>query len=234
MQNRLLLLLAVVLLLALPTAHAQTTFDVTVIASTANNPRPDPWPVVYAIDGVESPTLILERGETYVFNVGAGANSHPFYISTSDVGGGAGVWSDGVTGNFATTGQSLTFTVPMSAPDLLYYECSNHPRMGWEMMIITPLANEDGVQPLALALDAAFPNPFSDATRLNVTLPESRAVTVTVYDEAGRQVRMLHDGVLAAGTSALDLSAAGLANGVYTVRAVTGETVREQRVTLVR
>lgn len=229
------LLFLVVVLLALPTAQAQdNTFAVTVIASTANNPRPDPWPVVYAIDGVESPELTLVRGETYAFEIGAGAEIHPFYISTSDVGGGAGVWSDGVTGNFSTTGSTLTFAVPVNAPDLLYYECGAHVRMGWRLNITNPVSTEEPAQPLALALDAAYPNPFAEATRLNVTLPEGRGVSVVVYDEAGRRVRVLHDGPLPAGTTPLDFRAADLANGVYTVRATAGETVREQRVVLVR
>ncbi len=226
-----------ILLFALPTVQAQQTFAVTVIGSTGDNPRPDPWPVVYAIDGVESDALTLVRGETYTFEIGAGANSHPFYISTSEVGGGAGVWTEGVTGNFATTGQTLTFTVPMTAPDLLYYECSNHPRMGWELNIINAVSNEDEAQPVALSLGAAYPNPFDARTRLDLTLDRAQEVTVVVFDVAGRRVATLHEGMLAGGqvhTFAFDATELDLADGTYLVRATAGDTVVERRITLVR
>ncbi len=230
------LLLFFALLLALPTAQAQTTYAVTVISSTAENPRPDPWPVVYAIDGVESQALTLVRGETYVFEVGSGAASHPFYISTSELGGGAGVWNDGVTGNFSTTGNTLTFEVPLTAPDLLYYECGAHPRMGWQLNVVdNTTGTEDKAQPLALQLDAAYPNPFSAQTTLTLELDVPQLVNVAVFDVAGRRVATLHDGMLSSGRAhPFTLSAADLADGTYVVRAAAGNTVVERRVTLVR
>lgn len=222
-------------LLLLPAAHAQTTFAVTVASNTADNPRSNPWPVVYFIDGQESPELTLTRGQTYVFEIGAGANSHPFYISTSETGGGAGVWSEGVTGNFATTGGTVTFTVPMTAPDLLYYECGNHPRMGWQLNIVNATSNEEGSQPSALTLDAAFPNPFADATTLTLTLASPQDVAVEVFSTSGRRVATLHNGMLSSGRAhPFTLDATGLADGTYVVRATAGERTVERRVTLVR
>ncbi len=223
------------LLLAVQTVHAQTTFAVTVIASTGANPRPDPWPVVYAIDGAESPELTLVRGQTYTFEVGSGANSHPFYISTSEVGGGAGVWTEGVTGNFSTTGGTLTFIVPMSAPDLLYYECGNHPRMGWRINVTNATSTEEEAQPAALTLDAAFPNPFAEQTTLMLTLSTPQEVTVEAFSTNGRRVATLHSGMLSSGRAhPFTLDGVGLADGTYIVRATAGEKVVERRVTLVR
>lgn len=235
MQRRYAIFPVLFTLLLLPAVHAQTTFAVTVISNTADNPRPNPWPVVYAIDGAESAALTLTRGQTYVFEIGAGANSHPFYISTSDVGGGAGVWSEGVTGNFATTGGTVTFTVPASAPDLLYYECGNHPRMGWQLNIVNATSSEEEAQPSALTLDAAFPNPFAEATTLTLTLASPQLVTVDVFSTTGQRVATLHDGILSSGRAhPFTLDAAGLADGTYIVRATAGETTVERRVTLVR
>jgi hypothetical protein len=228
--------LSLILLFLVPAVtHAQTTLAVTVAASTGDNPRSDPWPVVYYVDGEESAELTLVRGETYVFEVGSGAEVHPLYISTSDVGGGEGVWSEGVEGNFATTGNALTFTVPMSAPDLLYYECGAHPRMGWRLNITNPVSNEEDAQPLALELGAAFPNPFAERTTLTLSLEEPQEVTAEVFDVAGRRVATLHEGLLSGGRShTLTLEAAGLAGGTYVVRVRAGEHTAERRVTLVR
>ena len=232
------ILVLLVLLLALPTARAQeNTFTVTVATKTSDHPyNGQGWPEGYVIDGDQGAELTLVRGETYTFQMSNVPVLHPFYISTSATGGdgGASAYDDGVTGNGASGNATLTFEVPMDAPDLLWYQCMNHGQMGWRLTITNPTSTEDEAQPLALALDAAYPNPFDDATRLTVTLPEGRSVSVVVYDEAGRRVRVLHDGPLAAGATPLDFVAGDLASGVYTVRAVAGETVREQRVTLVR
>lgn len=225
------------LLLAPPTAQAQTTFTVTVEDKTEDHPyNGEGWPEGYVIDGDQGAELALVRGETYTFQMSNVAAMHPFFISTSAAGGdgGASAYNDGVTGNGASGNATLTFEVPMDAPDLLWYQCMNHGQMGWQINITNPTSTEDEAQPAAFQLDAAYPNPFDSATRLTVTLPESRAVTVAVYDEAGRRVRVLHDGPLPAGTAPLDFRADGLASGVYVVRATAGESVREQRVVLVR
>ena len=236
MPRRYLLLLPALLLL-LPSVRAQSaTFNVVVESKSASHPNAGQGhPDAYVIDGEEANTLTLIRGNTYVFEVTAGADNHPFYISTSDVGGGAGAYSDGVTGNGATTGQTLTFEVPEDAPDLLYYQCQFHQFMGWEINVINnPVANEGEAQPLALSLSAAFPNPFDQAAQVSVTLAEARTATVAVFDVAGRHVRTIYDGLLAAGTTPFRVSGAGLAPGTYLVRVTADGAVREQRVTLVR
>jgi hypothetical protein len=235
---RIRILLCLGLLAALPRAEAQgTTFTVTVALKTSDHPyNGQGWPEGYVIDGDQGAELTLTRGETYTFQMSGVSAIHPFYISTSSAGGdgGASAYSEGVTGNGASGNSTLTFAVPMDAPALLWYQCMSHVQMGWRINITNPVANEDEAQPLALALDPAYPNPFDDATRLHVTLPEGRSVSVVVYDEIGRRVRVLHDGPLPAGATPLDFRADDLSSGVYTVRATAGETVREQRVVLVR
>jgi hypothetical protein len=67
-----------------------------------------------------NPGLVLYRGLTYQFIVNA--PGHPFRISLS-VGGAA--YNTGVTNNDAQTG-TITFTVPMDAPNTLVYYCTIH------------------------------------------------------------------------------------------------------------
>ena len=71
---------------------------------------------------VDDPTLTLTRGHTYVFSNTSGA--HPFQIQT-DTSGAA--YNDGVTNN--NTIGDVTFTVPLNAPNTLYYQCTLHPAM---------------------------------------------------------------------------------------------------------
>tara|TARA_R110001583_G_scaffold25760_6_gene93111 strand:+ start:27156 stop:27617 length:462 start_codon:yes stop_codon:yes gene_type:complete len=89
----------------------------------------------YTIDGEEGKELTLTRGTTYTF--GVNTPSHPFYISTSTVGNGAGEVTDGVTNSMTTNG-TLSFTPNGNHPDLLYYQCGVHDNVGWKINIVDP------------------------------------------------------------------------------------------------
>ena len=73
----------------------------------------------------------MYRGGTYTFNLDV--TGHPFYLTTDDgtnwtQGGYVGEYTNGVTGSRTEVG-TLTFTVPVDAPDTLYYQCANHSGM---------------------------------------------------------------------------------------------------------
>ncbi len=81
-----------------------------------------------------------------------------------------------------------------------------------------------------------FPNPFNMATELVYHLPESRHVTLTVFDIIGRVVNMLVDENLDAGThhvvwNGLDSDGVELASGIYF--AVLHSRGQRQRVKMV-
>jgi len=77
------------------------------------------------------PVLYLRRGETYIFENNSGG-SHPFEIRVAS---GGAAYSVGVTNNGASTGL-IKFTVPMSAPATLYYQCVTHSGMGNTINIV--------------------------------------------------------------------------------------------------
>ena len=79
----------------------------------------------------------------------------------------------------------------------------------------------DGTRPTAAALTAS-PNPFRDAAALRLTLPRPGPARVEVFDTLGRRVALLHDGPLAAGTTALRLDGAALPPGLYVARVLAG------------
>jgi hypothetical protein len=88
----------------------------------------------YTIDGSDNPSLTLERGKTYDFDINA--SGHPFYIMT---GSGAysvdGQYNTGVTGQGTQTG-TLRFVVPNDAPDTLAYVCQIHSSMGGTINVV--------------------------------------------------------------------------------------------------
>src|SRR5262249_4013267 len=116
----------------------------------------------WLIDGQSNPTLTLTKGQTYHFNISAAAAGHPFFIATQRGAGDteANAWSLGVTNNGAAAGTTLTFVVPASAPQFLYYQCSVHDTMGGQLTIIaaapTSVPAFDPIAALALAAALLF------------------------------------------------------------------------------
>jgi hypothetical protein len=101
-------------------SNAQITFDVVNSGSTA-------WligdPSEYNSGNNANPSLFLMRGMTYRFNVNV--SGHPFRLASSNSGP---AYNVGVTNNDVQNG-TLTFKVPMDAPDTLHYYCLAHPGM---------------------------------------------------------------------------------------------------------
>ena len=80
----------------------------------------------------DDPTLYVMRGMTYAFDNTANGVNHPFRIQSSA----------GLSGTAYTTGQSgsgtsvLYFTVPMDAPNTLYYQCTIHSLMNGTINVL--------------------------------------------------------------------------------------------------
>ena len=87
----------------------------------------------YYVEGVLQDSLVLIKGDTYIFDYSA-ASSHPFKISTTNDGthGGGAEYTSGTS----TASNQLTFVVPSDAPAQLYYYCSSHSGMGGSIQVI--------------------------------------------------------------------------------------------------
>ncbi len=84
-------------------------------------------PVAYRINDLPNPPVALVRGVTYIFAVNA--SGHPFWIKSMQSTGQSNAYMTiGLQGNGASEG-NITFSVPMDAPDTLYYNCEFHPSM---------------------------------------------------------------------------------------------------------
>lgn len=80
-----------------------------------------------------NPDLTLERGKTYTFTVNA--SGHPFFIKTVQGNTNANAYNTGVTNNGTQSG-TISFTVPMDAPNTLFYNCQFHSAMTGSINII--------------------------------------------------------------------------------------------------
>ena len=135
------------------------------------------------------PTLYLIRGQTYKFVNNTGG--HPFRIqSTGATVGGGTQYNSGVTNQDAGNGVTLTFVVPMDAPDTLYYQCTAHTGMFGTITILSQGSSYDSRQSFSQATssiaDGAVDNiqiaAFKTFALLKVQT--SAAAWVTLYKDS--------------------------------------------------
>lgn len=93
--------------------------------------------------------------------------------------------------------------------------------------------------PEAVQLHGAVPNPFNPATEIRFALPAEAAVSLRIYDVAGRLVRTLVGGRLPAGEHAAswdgrDEGGRGSASGTYLARLVVDGVPAVRAMTLLR
>jgi hypothetical protein len=107
------------------------------------------------INGMANPPLTLTRGQTYTFQVSA--TGHPFWIKTAQTLGNANAFAPGVFNNGIDSG-TVTFAVPATAPNTLFYQCGVHTAMTGTITVVgipAPAAGPYAAAVLALILGAA-------------------------------------------------------------------------------
>jgi Pregnancy-associated plasma protein-A len=103
--------------------------------------------------------------------------------------------------------------------------------------IVKPAAEEHAAVPNlrdAVSFRGAMPNPFRGSTLLRYTLPRSGAVSLRVYNVAGRLVRTLVDGEQSAGDQTVEFRANDLPAGMYFTALRVGGVQFSRSVILIR
>lgn len=85
------------------------------------------------LENAENPDFTLQRGQTYEFVVNT--PGHPFLIKSVQGTGTDNTYDQGVINNGASQA-TITFTVPDTAPDTLFYNCEFHGAMTGVFTII--------------------------------------------------------------------------------------------------
>ena len=78
------------------------------------------------------------------------------------------------------------------------------------------------------------PNPFAQNTTIAFTLPKSQQVTIQIYDESGRLVKEVVNGVQAAGTHTVSFAPEELQPGVYLYQMRAGDFVKTRRMLILK
>ena len=93
---------------------------------------------------------------------------------------------------------------------------------------------ERGDLPVAYSLSQNFPNPFNPETKIQVALPESGNIKLTVYDVLGNEVIVIADGVFTAGNHEFLFSGNDLTSGVYFYRLAAGSFNQVRKMLLLK
>jgi len=108
----------------------------------------------------------------------------------------------------------------------------------WLQQLGLPVSIESeeqpGETPRIAVLHQNYPNPFNPVTVIEFQLPETRDVTLEIFDITGRRLAVLVDDLRHAGQHRVNFDASGLASGVYFYRLTAGEFTRSRKMILVK
>ena len=152
--------------------------------------------------------------------------------------------------------RNLMQTVPGGAPggDYYYYGIAGvYPDsvIAEDGFVFTKEAGENGGQsfgewlifgwedpiseiPAEFAFNGCHPNPFNPPTRLHFDLPVATHVEIIIYDMLGRRVEVLQDGVMNAGSHAVQWPASNAASGVYIYRFIAEDFTASGKMVLMK
>ncbi len=84
--------------------------------------------------------------------------------------------------------------------------------------------NENEVESAGSAL-SIYPNPTSETSNIKINIPNLASVNLTIYDNFGREVEVLMNGPLSAGTHVFNLNAASFPAGLYFCKLSSGSGI---------
>jgi hypothetical protein len=93
---------------------------------------------------------------------------------------------------------------------------------------------DSGPLPKELVLCQNYPNPFNSSTTIAFDLPKAGHISLRVYDLLGREVALLKDGFVEAGTHRVTFDGSGLASGIYFARLEAWKCVQTKKLMLLK
>ena len=135
---------------------------------------------------------------------------------------------------------TLTMTAPSNATVINFVfnngsgTWDNNSGRDYSFAVSTATSLFDADRPESFRVLGNFPNPFNPTTSVSFTLPEGGAVTLRVFDTAGRQVDMVSGFFPASGTYALPFEARQLPSGMYIYRVEFAGLAETGKMTLIK
>ncbi len=117
-----------------------------------------------------------------------------------------------------------------------YVIAGTHGRGVWTRDAISDdpnAVNNNGI-PVKYALYQNYPNPFNPSTTIKFELPVSDIVKITVYDIIGREISIIVNAKMEAGTHEIKFDASLLTSGVYFYRLETSRMIDVKKMILLK
>jgi hypothetical protein len=83
-------------------------------------------------------------------------------------------------------------------------------------------------------LNQNYPNPFNPSTTISFGLPKASNVTISVYDQSGKEIKTLTNKFYQAGHHNVDFDATDLASGVYFYKLLAGEFISMKKMVMIK
>lgn len=93
---------------------------------------------------------------------------------------------------------------------------------------------QDFTIPQDYYLSNSFPNPFNNTTTISYGLPESGAVTISIFDLNGRSVKTLLNQKITAGHHSITWNAEAMGSGTYLIKMQVGSFSSTQKVVMIK
>ncbi len=102
------------------------------------------------------------------------------------------------------------------------------------LYVLVGTALEDDAIPTEIIIGHFYPNPVNAAAELDLNISTTSRVSVEIFDQLGRPVETLHDGLLNQGRHVLRWNVSNIASGIYFARIVTIHSVSSRPVLVYR
>lgn len=79
-----------------------------------------------------------------------------------------------------------------------------------------------------------YPNPFNPATKISFTLPETKIISLKVYNILGEQIKLINNEERIAGVHSVEFDASSLSSGIYFYRLEAGSFVQTKKMLLLK
>ena len=138
------------------------------------------------------------------------------------------------TAGYSEEGSQITFKVYDSSEGELIEMALNEGENVWENNTMTVISMSDIVKPTEVSLSKAYPNPFNPSTTISYDVPSDMDISLVVYDVRGRMVTELANGMREQGRYNVIWNAENQSSGVYFMKLVAGNTMKTQKMMLVK
>jgi hypothetical protein len=139
------------------------------------------------------------------------------------------------TAGYSEKGSQISFKVYDASEGELVDMTLNDGENVWTNNTMTVVSMSDIFSlPTEVSLSKAYPNPFNPSTTISYDVPSDMNISLVVYDVRGRMVAELVNGSVDAGTYDVIWNAENQSSGVYFMKLVAGNTMKTQKMMLVK